>query len=327
MYMWHLHYYVSSDRKPMKTIKGRGLTLSSSRPGIGWSRFQSSMPRRLMTALCVNNKTNNGMKSIIKILLVLLIISPAYAQSQEPSPSPFKNIQEPKAKAKEIYNKTDSNQRGTDKSPIVVKIIPADTANIQIQNEAQNTSRKSFYDKLVAWSTVALAIITAILAFYTYRLWSATKKTAKRQLRAYVFMKLEDGVKMFYDANGCLNAPLIIKNFGQTPAYEFISWLHIGFYKFPLDIPLDQPSYVPTASKSTIAPGDIVRQYVTLPDRLNNAEIEAIQNKKAAIFVCGEVIYFDAFKTKQRSNICLYATGNDFSRGELAYYHEGNYAT
>lgn len=182
------------------------------------------------------------------------------------------------------------------------------------------------FDKLIAWSPALLALITAILAFFTYRLWSATKETAKRQLRAYVFMKLEDGAKMLYDANGCLTAPLIIKNFGQTPAYDFISWLHIGLYKFPLDTKLDQPSYLPTASKAPIAPSDIFRQYAILPAQLNDAEVEAIRNKTASIFVCGEVIYHDAFKIRHRSNLCLYSTGDDFSRGELAYYHEGNKA-
>lgn len=132
---------------------------------------------------------------------------------------------------------------------------------------------------------------------------------------------------MFYDTNGCLSAPLIIKNFGQTPAYDILCCLQMAPRKFPLDAVLEPHAYKPTASKSPLAPGDQVRQYITLGDKLTETERNDILESKIAIIVWGEVIYFDAFKTKQSSNLCLYSIGEDFARGELAYYHEGNEAT
>lgn len=267
------------------------------------------------------------MKIILKFFLVsLIILWVVNAQSQEPSPQPFKDIQKPQQNAREIYKSTNTNQQGTEKYPTVFKEIPSDITNEETKKEANKESDKSFYDKLIAWSTVLLAIITAVLAFFTYRLWASTKDTAKRQLRAYVFMKPKDGENMFDDSNGCLTAPLIVKNFGQTPAYDILCSLQMAPYKFPLDTTLESHAYEPTASKSPLAPGDQVRQYITLGDKLTETERNNILKSKIAIFVWGEVLYFDAFKTKHRSNLCLYSTGADFGRGELAYYHDGNNA-
>jgi len=271
-----------------------------------------------------NNTANNGMKITIKFLLVLLIMWPVYIQSQEYA----------QKQSSEINNKSYYDQRGTKDSPLIVDVIQTSRENDRTEKQSAHEQKKSLNDTLIAWGTVTLAAITGFLALFTFRLWKSTgqlvsgaEKTASQQLRAYVFMKLKDKDKLFYDVNNCLTAPLIIQNFGQTPAYECVSWLNIGFYEFPLSTKLDEPSYLPNASKSPIAPGDFNLQHIALPGPLRPTEIEAIRNEKAAIFVCGEVIYIDAFKVKQRSNICLFSTGEDFSRGVLAYYHEGNKAT
>lgn len=78
-----------------------------------------------------------------------------------------------------------------------------------------------------------VAIFTAVLAFATYFLWRATvrlvrgaEKTAERQLRAYV---LGNGgsIRIFQanDGNRGLEAHYELKNFGQTPATRFRSWI------------------------------------------------------------------------------------------------------
>lgn len=281
------------------------------------------------------------MKIIQKFLLGLLIMWPVYAQSQ-----PIQQTIEIKSENHTKNYKKDQNiTKAINKNcntAITPLLLPHTTVNSNQEAEGYNHQTKEqttefwppFFGIRLKITETLLVFFTGLMFVATLCLWLATRrlvigaeKTASQQLRAYVFMKLEDGAKMFYDDKGCLTAPLIIKNFGKTPAYEFISWLYIGLYKFPLDTTLEQPSYVPTASKAPIAPSDIFRQYAILPAPLNKTEIEALRNKTAAIFVCGEVIYFDAFKIKQRSNLCLYSTGEDFIRGELAYYHEGNEAT
>lgn len=130
------------------------------------------------------------MKIILKFLLLLLIMLPVYIHSQEPPPRPFKDIQKPQHNTTEIHKSTNNNHQETEKLPMVVKALPSDSTNKQTQKKTNNEHEKSFYDKLIAWSTALLAVITAVLAFFTYRLWASIRDTAKRQLRAYIFMKI-----------------------------------------------------------------------------------------------------------------------------------------
>ena len=60
-------------------------------------------------------------------------------------------------------------------SPVLVKVVPADNSQ-GISDEKKREEKKSSYDRIVAYSTLALAGITAVLAFYTACLWGATRK-------------------------------------------------------------------------------------------------------------------------------------------------------
>jgi len=77
-----------------------------------------------------------------------------------------------------------------------------------------------------------IAIFTVILGTVTFFLWLATRKlvrgaeqTAKRQLRAYVF--IHDGVITLINNDTTIMAHITLKNFGATPGYDFKSWTNI----------------------------------------------------------------------------------------------------
>lgn len=102
------------------------------------------------------------MKIILKFLLVLLIIWPVYAQSQESFPSPIIRRQQPQHEATPVAQKA--------------------------EREEKSKNEKAATDRLLAHYTLALAIITAILAIFTgglwyvtYRLSRAAKETNDRQ--------------------------------------------------------------------------------------------------------------------------------------------------
>jgi hypothetical protein len=85
---------------------------------------------------------------------------------------------------------SDADQRGTDQQPLVVKSIPASKPIAETRNEQAAESRHASNEWLTARSTLGLAIVTSILAFFTYRLWDANKtlimsaeNTAGRQSR------------------------------------------------------------------------------------------------------------------------------------------------
>ncbi len=176
----------------------------------------------------------------------------------------------------------------------------------------------------VATFTLILSIVTGLLWWSTRQLVLGAEKTAAQELRAYVFPRIDEN--MSYASDWYRSVPLMIKNFGQTPAYDVAHSLFIGLYKYPLDTTFDHSEQLSTSARSALAPSEYSRMYACLPDDLNKAEIDSIQKKQHAIFISGKVEYFDAFRQKHTTSICLYSTGADFNKGLLAYYHEGNHA-
>lgn len=189
------------------------------------------------------------------------------------------------------------------------------SATVSLGKEAKETSERQAGEME---KSLAVAKESADAATRTVE---TMESTAERQLRAYVFATSDE--PMTKDSNGALCATITIKNYGQTPAHEVRCAVLIGLYKYPLDERLDEPDYV-GASKSPLSNSVPIKQFPTLPRPLNSLEIEAILAKKSAIFVWGEIAYVDIFKKDRRTKFRLYSIGDDLTRRELAYHHEGN---
>jgi hypothetical protein len=104
--------------------------------------------------------------------------------------------------------------------------------------------------------------------------------------------------------------------------------LYIGVFRYPLERPFTDTfphsTQLANSAKAVLAPRGHIRQYVALPFDLNDSEINSISARQRAVFVSSEIVYFAAFKEKHTARMCLCSTGEDFSRGLLATYREGN---
>src|SRR5262249_11412210 len=98
---------------------------------------------------------------------------------------------------------------------------------------------REFHEEIVAVGTVFIAAFTIILGFATAALYLATRDlvkgaelTAKQQLRAYV---LADTARISNLANPTEvpEGHVILKNFGQTPAYDVLSSYGIALSSYP----------------------------------------------------------------------------------------------
>ncbi len=83
---------------------------------------------------------------------------------------------------------SETEQRGTEKSPITVRVLPAPDALDTVARDEAYRREKSEEDRKLVNATIALAAITGALALFTGGLWLATyslgrdaKRTAKRQ--------------------------------------------------------------------------------------------------------------------------------------------------
>lgn len=69
------------------------------------------------------------MKTILKILLILLVMWPVYSRSQEPAPKQKQH------EASITANKSDSDKRGTKDSPLFISVM-------QPKDEKEKTTRE-----------------------------------------------------------------------------------------------------------------------------------------------------------------------------------------
>jgi hypothetical protein len=147
----------------------------------------------------------------------------------------------------------------------------------------------------------ATAVFTALLFVATFFLWIATRslvrgadKTAERQLRAYVF--IEDCIFNEHPAGGW-HIHLMVKNSGQTPAYDVVikAEREIGPAK-PDDVLLPLSGQIETQSKVSVAPGKIATSmypcnwdHCDLPPGIESWNL-ARQNRKRA-YLWGRIDY------------------------------------
>jgi hypothetical protein len=145
-----------------------------------------------------------------------------------------------------------------------------------------------------SWSlSDKIAIIASLAAFLQFVALVATfmimRATARRQLRAYIM--IQGGLIMLFDNDSKMIAKVALKNFGQTPGYDFRTWTNMrigtpGEVAFGAMKDFAQSSIIaPSADLS--APSDI------LP--ITPVQISEVKQGKSRIYVWGEVSFVDAF--------------------------------
>jgi hypothetical protein len=129
---------------------------------------------------------------------------------------------------------------------------------------------------------------TVILAWTTWLLVNGADTTARRQLRAYVFI---DGGEVILGEQPSIGATIKLKNFGSTPGYNFKTWTNIrvgasGEKIFDGRLPWRQESIIaPSAEINAPSPR------VTITEQ----QLAAIISGSQRIYVWGEAAYIDTF--------------------------------
>lgn len=113
------------------------------------------------------------------LLLIVLLFSGNAAQSQEPPPTPAKTEQKQQAHPKQKQQRTSPDKRGTESSPLFIKVIPPLAVEPRSTEHAEQANDYASSEWWLVWVTLILAVITAILACYTAKLWGATKTLAE----------------------------------------------------------------------------------------------------------------------------------------------------
>jgi hypothetical protein len=205
----------------------------------------------------------------------------------------------------------------------------------------------AFWAKLMFFAAGVEACLTGIGVFLVWRTLLHTKRaadaaqdavseasaatasaaeTAKRQLRAYVFA---ENVRIHEVKIGHIpKVTIVVKNTGQTPAYDLTGNFGMGFFDFPF---VNLPE-LPTAkelSKIAIGPQASVNHSAALSVPLEKKHIDALHENRGAIAVTGKINYRDAFNGNQYTAVRLRYTKHSFDEGAdtMEVCPDGNEAT
>jgi len=174
-----------------------------------------------------------------------------------------------------------------------------------------------------------IATFTVVLALFGgFALWIA-RDTEKRQLRAYVY---EVPVLDKFTAGEKLAVGILIKNGGQTPAYDFSVAINAQISDYP-----QKESLVGVGLKpAKVLPhgeglGDFVYQEHTMTLLFANAPIVTPEQYQAVLkgissrlYVWGRIEYSDAFKERHYTNFCSVIGGESTLKGQASYCSNGN---
>ncbi len=129
-------------------------------------------------------------------LLSACFLFPVYSYGQTPSSTVTSN--KPRPNATQNDRKSEDDKRGTDGSPVVVKILPPSDLQITTKKSADEHHDYSSAEWWLVYVTGGLAAFTLGLMIFTLKLWGATKKlvtetqTAESPYLIPVFEDLEN---------------------------------------------------------------------------------------------------------------------------------------
>jgi hypothetical protein len=246
-----------------------------------------------------------------------------------PSPLEMFDGDECRQSAIQTQKKATTGKDGTrNNAPLLQNSQPG---NLKNESESQNHEYECLiaeYTGRLAAFTRWLVIATLLLALFGFWQVMVSRDTARRQLRAYVLISSAKVHDFGIDLSP--RVEIIIKNSGQTPAYDLLSWNGMVCEKFPLNIELVDPPQDMKRSSSILGGGDTTSHLTQAGRPLTKIHTDMIIAGKAAIYVFVAIKYKDIFKKIEwstRYRMMYGGGGGATPDGALTFCEEGNDAT
>lgn len=283
------------------------------------------------------------LKKIVGIITIIFIyVITVNAQSQGPSPGPRENSNPPQIQTTAKQQATESDKRGTEQSPLVVKTIPAPKTHEEIEQSRKEHNEKTTLDRSLVSYTGYLAIITFFLVIATTILgiigWFQGKQL-KRSVdylanteRAYVFVRVflrnskNEKENILREGNNIIE--VIATNYGKTPA--IITSVQRFCNKFAnktvIDDLFNEMDRIASKNKASIPPSTVIigsgesRPIYKITLSLTDEDIHKINWTEKILVAClGIVQYEIIFNVIHKTTFCWqwepnYAFGPDGSK-------------
>ncbi len=176
-----------------------------------------------------------------------------------------------------------------------------------------------------------IAIFTFLLLGVGVWQVGIAQRTAHRQLRAYIspdFSSITDGSSLTPPSDvGVLRGAVVMKNTGQTPAYDVVTWAAIDVARVTEEKSFVIPTVLERASVSSMGPGATTNQRRTFRV-LTPHEISEIETNKSAVYLYGRCRYRDIFGKFHRTDFKLKYSGEWPPKGTpvMTFCDDGNEA-
>jgi hypothetical protein len=252
------------------------------------------------------------MRGVWALLILICFSVLSFAQSQRPQPKSPQ--QQPAAQQQSAPDQ----QRGTERAPFIVEIQqPEQAQKVSPTNTEHKPERSDNW--FSGWNlTDRIAAVATAAAFLQFVALVVTIGvqigTSRRQLRAYVFPDASGVYEgMMLDTQlpaheNDVGVALALKNTGQTPAFDVLTWT-----KITITVPAEEDKLVPPRLEEKfpayIGANSVMPKFLWLGRALSAAEIADINNQVRAIYLYGRIEYRDAFNRYRYSNFRLRYNG------------------
>jgi hypothetical protein len=268
----------------------------------------------------------------IALGIALLLALPDNSQSQQPSPSPGGEGQPPQSQSAQPAKESESNQRGTENAPFIVKILPAPetkqepaASNRDEFDKASSDKKIADFTELLFWATVALSVIAAfqlfVFSWQGIQLRNAVKASRDEFLASH---RPKIRIKHLVFAKEILpQEPIIVHltcvNHGTSEAT--LSEIGIKYFVVP-DKLLPPPTGIDAIPNLGIVGGRLPCGYnwetkcINANKILTQQDHDDIQMERAKLYCVGFVSYHDDAKRLRITGFCRVLT---FQPGQLAF--------
>ncbi len=245
---------------------------------------------------------------LIAVSITLIYVCPIAAQSQRPSPGTGKEIKPPQNQSPTQQQKPESDKRGTEQMPFVVKAIPTPKSQVETEQERKDQKEKTSQGWWTIWLTGVVAAATFLQAIFLIRSFRETKKAANAAKKSAIVA--EDTLRITQRAYLDItdhqiyrrltpgNNPQItyeITNIGNTVA-QITEIMHVVdiVSEFPLD-----PDYSKCKIMSknySIRQKSTASKIATMDRPINADQISSLDNDTKFLGLWGKITYYDIFQ-------------------------------
>jgi hypothetical protein len=214
---------------------------------------------------------------LIVLALLLSVVKRGNAQiSPSPQLTPLKSEQRALDADKPANNKNEANQ---DQNPISAQHKPsATTSSKDTANEISDSDKLTYF----TGALVIVGVVQSIILWFTV-------VVSRASVRAYIFARCENAAGIAINEKPRI--VIVLKNFGNSPAYKVRMCAQIAFDEYPMKRDPSLKYDRPYSPRMTISQGVEYGNPIVASTVLTSEHLAEIAEHKGQMFVYGKIRY------------------------------------